>query len=356
MIASTALALALCAAPGPTAHACPAHFQKVSPTPVVLEVEALGGGCFRLAHSAANIGVYMGWEGILLVDTGFLQDAPEVEEKLMELWEAWWRESVAGLRAEAEAEGREPLVPARPEGLPVRYVVSTHFHIDHVQANGYFGLAGGIGIAHESVRRRMTADPTITDEKVMDPPMEPEGLPAITFESSITLHFNGGPIEIFHLPMAHTDGDCVVWIPRAHVLFAGDVFNSRSFPYIELTVGARPRHMVSAHEFLLSFVPADAWVVPGHGGAAGVDLLQEFAAMIADCDRQTRIALEQGKSQLALYDQRFFGEYEDRWAFGKAAITKGFIDIMWFCYAPTRLRGLGELDRLREEEAARGGQ
>lgn len=312
--------------------------QDASAPRYEMTVEPLGGGCYRVHYAGANLGVYMGSDGILLVDSGYLRGAPEVEQELARLWGEWSREH-GGDASEKPAE------------LPIRYLVNTHFHSDHSGANAWFGLAGAQVVAHESVRGRLAGDPAIEDRKVLDPPIDPEGLPALTFRDSLTLHFNGGPVELLHLPLAHTDGDCVVWVPDAKVLFAGDLYNSQSFPYIELAVGARPASLIAAHERLLALLPEGARVVPGHGPAGDDVDLREFAAMIADCDRQMRLAIEEEKDLPTLYDQRLFGEYEDRWAGGSGQRAKGFIQILWYCYAPRSQRGLGEL----EAERARGG-
>lgn len=350
----TAAALALLTlapgvpAPHPTAPCC-ATSQDEAERKYELTIEPLGGGCYRLHYAGANIGVYMGPDGILLVDAGFLKGAPEIEIALAGLWDAWWEQHVALLTQMAETDRRTPDLPEKPEHLPVRYVVNTHFHEDHVEGNAYFGVLGARVVAHESVRLRLTADESITDKKVLDPPMDPEGVPTILFDRALTLYFNGGPVEIRHMPKAHTDGDCIVYVPAAKVLFAGDVYNAKSFPFIELTVGARPRPLIEAHQYLFGMLPEDAKIVPGHGPTGDIAALREFADMIADCDTQMRAEVIAGRNTLDLYNRKLYWEYEERWAGSNENVVRNFIAILWFCYAPVGKRGLGELDKEKAE-------
>jgi glyoxylase-like metal-dependent hydrolase (beta-lactamase superfamily II) len=260
--------------------------------------------------------VFSGPEGVLKVDGGFLDGAVEIELALAQISDA-----------------------------PVRYLINTHWHKDHTGSNAYWGLAGATVIAHENVRMRLLGGGEGTKNKQLfhDPPMDPEGLPTVTFQDRLEMTFNGEQVLIEHYSDAHTDGDSVVYFPAQNVVVMGDLYRQDNFPYIELLSGARPVGMLKALEAVLRRVPADVTVVPGHGKVASRADLREYYDMLWDANEQIKRAVDSGQDLIGLYNNKMLGEYEDRWAGGgQRSRVRGFLQIMWFCYAPKSNRGLGE--------------
>ncbi|MAF66644.1 MAG: hypothetical protein CMJ84_13420 [Planctomycetes bacterium] len=279
-------------------------------------VRRLSDSLHLIHRYGANMVVFTGPDGVLKVDGGFLDAAPEIELALAELTDE-----------------------------PVRYLINTHWHKDHTGANAYWGLAGATVIAHENVRMRMLGSGDKEGEKMLfhDPPMDPEGLPTVTFRERLELTFNGEPVLIEHYAFGHTDGDSVVYFPGQNVVVMGDLYRQDNFPYIELRSGARPAGMLRAIEAVLRRVPADVTVVPGHGAVGTRADLREFYDMLWDANEQIKRAVTAGQDLIALYNNKMLGEYEDRWADGgQRNRVRGFLQIMWYCYAPKSARGLGE--------------
>lgn len=281
-----------------------------------MTVQRLSESLYMLHRHGANMVVFTGSEGVLKVDGGFLDFAPEVELALVEITDA-----------------------------PVRYLINTHWHKDHTSSNAYWGIAGATIIAHENVRTRLLGRAEGEADKMLfhDPPMDPEGLPTVTFQDRLEMTFNGEQVLIEHYPGAHTDGDAVVYFPGQNVVVMGDIYRQDNFPYIELRTGARPARMLKALEAVLRKVPADVTVVPGHGKVASRADLREYYDMLWDANEQIKRAVDSGQDLIALYNNKMLGEYEDRWAGGgQRSRVRGFLQIMWFCYAPKSNRGLGE--------------
>lgn len=319
----------LCLA-GPTA-------QDAQPE-VDVSVQALTETAFLLNAGAANVGVFLGSDGVLVVDGGFLLQGPALEATIARLYFDW-RERTQGVAVPESGT----------EAVPIRWQVTTHWHADHAGANPYFGFMGATIVAHESVRGRLAGDAGLGD-KVFDPPMDPAGLPAVVVGESLTLHFNGEEVELLHVPNAHTDGDLVVWLSESKVLFTGDVYYSEGFPYIELLAGGRPKGMIRGVDRLLAMLPADATVAPGHGAATGPERMRAYREMLADCDAQMRAAVLADKNLRTLENLKMFGEWEDDWTGGVPGRTKAFMRVMYFCYAPTEIGGVDEF----AAEKARG--
>ncbi|MBS3734580.1 MAG: MBL fold metallo-hydrolase [Phycisphaerae bacterium] len=134
--------------------------------------------------------------------------------------------------------------------VPVRYVINTHTHYDHVALNPDFQEQFGAEIVNHSTRD-----------------IPPEGL---TFRGSRR------PAQMIPAGGCHTDGDCVVWVPSDRTLLTGDLFGWGVLP---LTQPLRPelaQHLEATYEWLIAFEPET--VIPGHGPLATGEHLARWLA------------------------------------------------------------------------------
>jgi len=183
--------------------------------------------------------------------------------------------------------------------LPIRFVVNTHYHLDHVNGNDVFAAAGAVIVAHRGVRAWMRTE----NIKMLDPPVTPEKkarvasltLPTVTYDSGVDLYLGTRRIDVRYYP-ADTGGDSVVWIPDAPVVFDGDMLWKEHVPnLIDASTGAwieSLRAMQSAYE------PA-TWV-PGHGDVASAPDVVTFQKYLEDLRAAVRRAQAAGKSGDAL--------------------------------------------------------
>ncbi len=190
-----------------------AGVQAQAPGPGEIAAWQVRDGIYMLVGEGGNTTMQIGDDGLLIVDT-----------KL--------------------ATGSDALLAAirKISDEPIRYVINTHWHADHVGSNEAVAKAGstiaggnvsgaiadaGEGaavIAHENVLVRMSGQ---------DPSPPFEAWPTVTlFMPQKDLHFNGEAIEILHQPAAHTDGDSLVFFRRSDVVSTGDVFTTTGYPVI----------------------------------------------------------------------------------------------------------------------------
>ena len=211
---------------------------------------------YMLQGSGGNIGVSVGPDGILIIDDQFAPLAEKIEAALKQL---------------------------NPGKL--KFVLNTHFHGDHTGGNEHFGRAAHI-IAHTNVRKKLGGD--------RDP--QKGGLPVITFDESLHIHFNGDEIRMIHVPPAHTDSDSIIYFIGANVIHFGDTFFSRRFPNIDLGGGGDVRGYIRNVEDAIKKVPADAKLIPGHGPLSTVKELREFHEMLVETSGIVEKAIDAGKT------------------------------------------------------------
>jgi cyclase len=234
-----------------------------------VEVHALPvqGNIYMLVGAGGNVTVQVGDDGVLLVDTSF-----------------------AGMSDKILAEVR------KLSNKPIRYIINTHVHPDHVGGNenlakiGRTISGGNVGadaptgatvIAHENVLNRMSA-PTGTQA-----PFPVGAWPTDTyFTKQKEIYFNNEAVVIMHQPAAHTDGDSIVYFRRSDVVSAGDVFLTTSYPIIDQAHGGSITGIIKSLNYLLDLaIPKDkqeggTYVIPGHGRLCDEADLLEYRDMV----------------------------------------------------------------------------
>ena len=143
-----------------------------------------------LEGAGGNIGVSVGEDGVLMIDDQFAPLAEKIRTAIGKI-----------------------------SDRPIRLLLNTHHHGDHTGGNAEFGKTSTI-IAHRNVRKRLAAGKNTPRS----------ALPVVTYEKTVSLHFNGEDIEILHLPAGHTDGDSVIFFKGSKVVHMGDHFFNGRFP------------------------------------------------------------------------------------------------------------------------------
>ena len=238
------------------------EFDKVE-----IETEKAGDGVYVLFGDGGNIGVCIGEDGALLVDSQFA----ELNEKVTA--------AIAAIK-----------------DVPVRYVLNTNWHYDHVSGNKSLAEGGAIIIAQIDTRKRMITEQyhPMFDTKV--PPYPEAALPTMTFAKSITLHFNGGDIHAFHIKNAHSDSDIVIHFKNANVIHAGDIVFSGGFPFIDIPHGGSVNGMIKAVDHLLEMVDQETKIIPGHGPLTDRKGLKEYRDMMITVRDRIKKKMDKGKT------------------------------------------------------------
>jgi cyclase len=233
-----------------------------------------------------NVGVSVGEDGLLLVDT---QEEPAVPRLIARI--------------------------ARISDKPVRYVVNTHWHFDHVGGNPTFAGQDAVVIAQENTRTRLMTEQPNPLGRAPQRAFPAAFWPAVTFQDRLSLHVNGDDVELLHFPNGHTDGDAIVFFRKADVLFAADLFNSTDYTRVDLRGGSLDG-MIAAYDKLLPMLDDKVKVVPGRGPVGTrQDLVEYRQVMVTLRERIAKLIRDGGTLEEAIAAKPP-GDFDARWANG----------------------------------------
>ncbi|MGB7280904.1 MAG: MBL fold metallo-hydrolase [Candidatus Acidiferrum sp.] len=239
--------------------ACPNHAQdKPADDSLLFTLKPLGNNVYAAidkpkSSAGSNAGFVIGDDGVAVIDT--FEDAKAAEQLLAEI--------------------------QKLTKLPVKFVINTHYHLDHVSGNGVFAQAGAVIVAQKNVRAWIHPE----NLKFFGANIKPEqkawidGLvaPSVGYDSSIDLYLGSRKILVRSYP-GHTGGDSVVIIPDAQVVFTGDLFWKKTLPNL---IDASTDKWIETDTKLAAEWPK-ATFVSGHGDVGAADDVLDFRGYLTN--------------------------------------------------------------------------
>jgi quinoprotein relay system zinc metallohydrolase 2 len=231
-------------------------------------------------------------------------------------------------------EGREFLAALRQKtNKPIRYVINTHGHPDHIFGNSAFEGDGVIFVGHEKLPRALAERGAFylqSFRPAMDGALDGVKIvpPTLTVSSVTTLDLGGRKLVLQAWRAAHSDCDLTVFDEKAGLLFAGDLLFLRHVPIVDasllgfLDVADR-----------LAKIPARL-VVPGHGPlvAPWPQALDAERGYLERLTADLRAAIKKGHA-LADAAQTAGQSERERWRlfddYNARNATAGFAELEW---------------------------
>ena len=253
----------------------------------------------------ANLGAIVGDESVAVVDTG---------GSLVE-----GRAFLAALREKTQK--------------PIRYVINTHAHPDHVFGNGAFAGPGVTFVGHKNLPRALAARGEhylSAFRATMGDALDGVTIiaPTLTVAESLTLDLGGREIELTAWRTAHSEADLTVLDKKTGTLFAGDLLFLQHVPVVD---GSLLGFLDVADR--LAAIRAER-VVPGHGPmvAPWPKALDDERAYLTRLTADLRAAIRKGESVKAAASEAAAGE-RDKWRlfedYNARNATAGFAELEW---------------------------
>ena len=257
------------------------------------------GNVYMMVGAGGNIALQISDDGVLLVDTGTMANADKVVAAVREL-----------------------------TNKPIRYIINTSADPDHVGGNdtigklgstiagGNVGAGAGVGagiIAHENVLTRMSA-PTGKSA-----PYPTTAWPTDTFVSKQKeLFFNGEAIQTIYKP-GHSDADSIVYFRRSDVIVAGELFNTETYPVIDLAKGGGIKGVLAGLNDMLDIAIPKAmqeggtYIIPGRGRLTDEADLLEYRDMVTIIRDRVQDGVKRGQTLDQVKAGKPTLDYDARW-------------------------------------------
>lgn len=227
-----------------------------------MQVEKISETLYKFTLSigdfTVNLGVCIGVDGLLLIDTGWAQTAEELFKKVGEL----------------------------ADGI-VKLIIITHHHPDHIGGRGLLGEKATL-IAHKNARDELAGKYFGLDA------LPGQELPIITLENELSLRFNREDIKIIPVP-GHTNSDLAVYFFNSGVVYLGDLVLSDTFPPLDLARGGNTEQYIESIGKLTEMFPADVKLITGHGRDYTLDDLREHYHMTVSTTDLIKQGMADGK-------------------------------------------------------------
>lgn len=217
---------------------------------------------------------------------------------------------------------------------PIRYVINTHMHPDHVFGNSAFSQDGSEIVAHHKLARGLSARAEhylkagLTDIGATGFEGTKVVLPTKAVDDRLTLDLGGRSLELVARPTAHTDNDLTVFDTATGTLILGDLLFSKRIPTLDGSILGWLK--------LISVMKAQtaARAVPGHGPASmswpqAADPMEQYLQAVADGVRALIKAgktIDEATKTVAMSERDSWVLFDENHA---RNITAAFAELEW---------------------------
>jgi len=219
-----------------------------------------GGADDGLIHEPGDVAARVTPEGVILVDDKYPENLTDV---------------ITTLRSVTTQ--------------PIRYMLNSHHHGDHVSGNVNVAAMGVDIIAHRRIRENFLR-------------LKQPGAPNIVFEDQGGVHLGGVEVRMYHLGRGHTNGDTVIHFPDLRAVHMGDLVID-GMPVIDYAGGGSALEFVTTIDAMLK-LDFDV-AIPGHGKLMTRPEVQAYRNRFETMNQRMREAIRKGvpKEQLRTLEQ-----------------------------------------------------
>jgi len=249
---------------------------------VQIKTTKIGGNFYTLEGSGGTIGVLAGPDGVLMVDAQFAPLSDKIVAAIKQI-----------------SDGR------------IRFLVNTHVHGDHTGGNANIGQLGATIMARENLRARLMKPAPLANGQP-GVPTAAVGLPVVTYDAPIVFHMNGEDVQLIPVPVAHTDGDTMVYFQNTNVIMTGDFYRSTGDPNIDRANGGTMNGMLAGFDAIIRLARPDTKIIPGHGAIVDKTAVVAHKAMMEGVRDKVAPLVRQGKTQEEVVAAKLTAEFDSK--------------------------------------------
>ncbi len=227
--------------------------------PKVVEVEKVKDNLYMLKGGGGNTAVYVGANGVTVVDAKNPGWGQPILDKIKEL---------------------------TPK--PVTLLINTHTHGDHVSGNVEFPATVDI-VVQENTKANMEKMDIFKQNNG-------KGLPKKTFKDKMTLGSGKDRFDLYYFGRGHTNGDAWIVFPELRVAHAGDIFSGKNLPLLDMNNGGTGVEIGDSLAKAHAGIKNVDTIITGHSTLMTWADLAEYAQFNKDFLRDVRAAAASGKS------------------------------------------------------------
>jgi len=233
-------------------------------------LKKLTNSIYQISGDIGNMGVYFGKNETILIDT---QTRDEIENDIK--------------------------IIKRISKNPIKYIVNTGFHPEHVGGNNFVKKKENV-IILSSEKTRLNNN-SKTDNKAFSGSVKAD----ITFSKKMTIYIDGEKIELIPINNGSSNGDIIVYFTKSNVLFTGDVFyNSKRYPKLDFSNGGSIDGLISGLNSILGICNNSTKIVPGHGGVSNKSEVNSYANMLSIIFKKITYKREVGNTLEAVINSK----------------------------------------------------
>jgi len=266
---------------------------------------------YMLVGQGGNITVQTGNDGILIIDTQYAELSGRILTAIREL-----------------SDG------------PIRHIINTHHHGDHVGGNanlkaaGFTPVGGNVGgdLGDAGEGARILAHENVLLNMAQDSDVDPEVWPTLTyFTEKKDLWFNDEGVRVLHQPNAHTNGDSIVFFRKSDVITTGDAYITSFYPFIDMSAGGTINGFIDAANAIIDLIipvygqDGGTLVIPGHGRLSDIGDVINWREMLTIVRDRIRDMKGRGMTLEEVLAARPTRDYDPRWAGERIFSTENFV-------------------------------
>jgi glyoxylase-like metal-dependent hydrolase (beta-lactamase superfamily II) len=275
---------------------------------------------YMLVGGGANVTVGIGNEGVVMIDTGAPGNSAKIQNAVRRLTRKPLRFLINSSADRDKVGGNAEMV---------RWAGGTN----GPQAGAAAGRSPNVGtafVAHEASYNRM-----IAGSKEM-PALTGEALPDSTFFTPRKdMYANGEPLQIFHEPNAHTDGDVIVFFRGSDVVHAGEIFRTDQFPLIDRERGGSIDGILGGLNHLLEIAVPErnqmggTRIVPAYGHIGNEADVLEYRDMLTIIRDRVQALIDKGQTATQVRAAGVALEYQGLYGRNPNWTTDMFVDAVY---------------------------